>query len=134
MPVKRVIPTMAEDDPQSSHRAAPRLPLSLPGLFLAVTGNQHCILTNLSRTGALIAIEEPLRIGSEGYLRCGPIDHFMVVTRREKGRNALHFDIPVSDAFVFGIRQFQEALAAREQEELLETVRGWTSGEATNHW
>ena len=99
-----------------------------------MTGNQHCILTNLSRTGALIAIEEPLRIGSEGYLRCGPIDHFMIVTRKEKGRNALHFDIPVNDAFVFGIRHFQQALAAREQEELLETVRSWASGEATNHW
>lgn len=113
---------------ETAERAAPRLPLCLPGTLLAVTGNQNCILVNLSRTGVLIALPEPLKVGAEGYLRCGPIDHFMVVTRKQKGMNALSFDIPVDDHFVFGIRQYQEGQAEREQEEMIEAVMAWTSG------
>lgn len=120
---------MMHEDIQKRHRAAPRLPLSLPGTFLAVEGNHRCILTNLSKTGVLVALKEPMRIGAEGYLRCGPIDHFMVVTRREKGMNALSFELPVDDHFVFGIRQFQSQFADREQEALLAEVHAWTSGD-----
>ena len=119
---------MTQQRLETAERAAPRLPLCLPGTLLAVTGNQNCILVNLSRTGVLVALPEPLKVGAEGYLRCGPIDHFMVVTRKQKGMNALSFDIPVDDRFVFGIRQYQESQAEREQEEMIEAVMAWTSG------
>ncbi len=119
---------------EKGRRAAPRMDLSLPGKFLAVHANHSCIITSLSRTGLMMAIEEPLEIGDQGYLRCGPIDHFMIVTRKEAGRNALEFDIPVSDHFVFGIRQFQEQLEEQEQAELAEMVYAWTQGESSSHW
>lgn len=121
---------MMHEDIQNRERAAPRMQLSLPGTFLAVEGNHRCILTNLSKTGVLIALQEPMRIGAAGYLRCGPIDHFMVVTRKEKGMNALAFDLPVDDVFVFGIRQFQAQFAERELESLLAEAYAWTSGKS----
>lgn len=106
-------------------RAAPRLPLSLPGTFISTQGNHSCIVTNLSRTGVLIAIREPLRVGNDGFLRCGPIDHFVTVQRQGSGLNAMIFEIPVSDAFVALVRKYQESFADRELCELRDRARKW---------
>jgi len=106
-------------------RAAPRLPLSLPGKFLSTQGNHRCIVTNLSRTGVLIAIKDPLRVGNDGFLRCGPIDHFVTVQRQGSGLNAMTFEIPVGDLFVAEIRRYQESFEARELHELQEQARDW---------
>jgi hypothetical protein len=113
---------------QTGRRAAPRLRLSLPATFMSTKGNHGCIITNLSRTGVLIAIRHPLEIGKDGFLRSGPIDHFVTVTRKEYGLNALEFEAPVSHDFVMQVRHFQENLAAREREELMASARRWTLG------
>lgn len=125
---------MASNPVQAGRRAAPRLRLSLPGQFLAVRGNLRCIVTNMSQTGVLIAAAEPLEVGEDGYLRCGPIDHFVTVTRKGNGLNALKFENPVSHAFVVQMRRFQETLAEREEAELMETVRSWTQGDNTGRF
>lgn len=114
-----------EADFNPAKRAAPRLPLSLPGKFISTLGNHSCIVTNLSRTGVLIAIREPLRIGHDGFLRCGPIDHFVTVKRKGSGLNAVTFEIPVSDLFVAQIRKYQESFAHRELDELHAQAREW---------
>lgn len=75
-----------------------------------------------------MVIKEPLKVGADGYLRCGPIDHFMTVTRQDRGFNALEFEIPVSNVFVFGIRHFQEQIEDVEREELEATARSWAEG------
>ena len=97
-----------ETDLEKAKRAAPRLPLSLPGTFISTGGNPSVIVTNLSRTGVQIAIREPLKTGSAGFLRCGPIDHFVIVQRQSPGLNAAVFEIPVSDAFVAQVRDYQK--------------------------
>lgn len=118
-------------DSDAGKRAAPRLQLSLPGTFISTSSNHSCIVTNLSRTGVLIAINEPLAVGNEGFLRCGPIDHFMVVKRAGMGINALLFDIPVGDAFVALVRQFRETFAQRELEELRAVAQSWAGQESS---
>jgi hypothetical protein len=124
---------MIEERIEDKERAAPRMALSLPGEFIGVQSTQRCIITNFSRTGALIALAEPFKTGSRGYLRCGPIDHFMVVRRMGQGTNALEFIDPITDSFVFGIRKLQEQFAEHEQAELLDTVRRWATGSDTRH-
>ena len=114
-------------------RAAPRMMLSLPGEFIGVQRTQNCILTNLSRSGVMIALAEPMPVGSDGYLRCGPIDHFMVVVRAGSGENALEFLDPITDKFVFDVRKLQEHFAQEEQRELRELARIWTKGVNTGH-
>lgn len=121
---------LGSDEASVGRRVAPRMALSLPGKLIAVHANHTCIVTSLSRTGVLMAIRDPLDIGEQGYLRCGPIDHFVSVVRKENGINALQFDIPVSDSFVFAIRQFQEQFAALELDELASTARDWAQGSA----
>lgn len=119
---------------EDKRRAAPRMDLSLPGKFIAVHGTYECILTNLSRTGVLIAVNERMHVGSEGFLRCGPIDHFMIVKRQNKGLVGMSFEIPVPDEFVEGIVYYQNALAEIEQEKLAATARGWIEGEGGGLW
>ncbi|UAB77900.1 PilZ domain-containing protein [Erythrobacter sp. SCSIO 43205] len=117
--------TNFDADINAAKRGAPRLPLSLPGTFISTQGNHSCILVNLSRTGVLIAINEPLKPGNDGFLRCGPIDHFVTVQRRANGLNAMTFEIPVTDAYVAQVRKYQESFAERELSELRDQAREW---------
>ena len=111
-------------------RAAPRLRLSLPGQLIAVERVHRCILLNISRTGAQVAILDSLREGEGAILRCGAIEHFAFVTRSEFGLNALQFEEPLSDAQVLEIRHLYENFAERERRALMETARRWVTGEA----
>lgn len=110
-------------------RAAPRLRLSLPGQLVAVERVHRCILLNLSRTGAQVAILDALREGEGAILKCSVIDHFGVVTRSEFGLNAIEFDEPLTDAQVIDIRHYHENFEERERRALIETARKWVNGE-----
>jgi hypothetical protein len=110
-------------------RSAPRLRISLPGQLIAVEKAHTCILMNLSRTGAQVAILESLREGEGAILRCGKINHFGIVTRSEFGLNALQFDEPLSDHLVLEIRRYHENFEERERRALIETARKWVTGD-----
>ena len=110
-------------------RAAPRLRLSRPGQLVAVERVHRCILLNLSRTGAQVAILDALREGEGAILKCGVIDHFAVVTRSEFGLNALEFEEPLTDAQVIEIRHYHENFEERERRALVETARKWVNGD-----
>lgn len=125
---------MSEDEPKVGRRAAPRLRLSLPGVLVGTLGNYNCIVTNVSRTGALVAINEPLKVGEQAYLRCGMLDHFTIVTRQDQGLNALEFDDPLDDALVLELRQINESYAQNERDDLMDTARSWITGENSGRW
>lgn len=116
---------------KTGRRAAPRLRLSLPGKFIAVRSNLSCIVTNMSQTGVLMAVCETLEVGEAGYLRCGPIDHFVTVMRKEHGLNGLEFDNPVSHEFVLQVRAFQESFAENDKADLMRNARVWAQGYAS---
>ncbi|MFN3991188.1 MAG: hypothetical protein ACK4IS_13125 [Erythrobacter sp.] len=118
--------------PKIGRRGAARLRLSLPGQLVAVERVHRCILLNLSRTGAQVAILDALREGEGAILKCGVINHFAVVTRSEFGLNALAFDEPLSDAQVIEIRQYYENFEERERRALIETARKWVNGETND--
>jgi hypothetical protein len=120
-----------EDGPAASvgRRSAPRLRISLPGQLIAVDKVHSCIVMNLSRTGAQVAILDSLRKGEGAILRCGAIDHFAIVTRSEFGLNALTFDEPLSDAMVLELRRYNENFEERERRALIDTARKWVTGD-----
>lgn len=111
-------------------RAAPRLRLSLPAQLVAVERSHTCILLNLSRTGAQIAILDAIRVGEGAILRCAGINHFAIVTRAEFGLNALEFDEPLTDSIVLDVRRYHENFAERERRALIETARSWVTGDS----
>ena len=111
-------------------RAAPRLRLSLPAKLVAVEKAHTCILLNLSRTGAQVAILDAIRVGEGAILRCGVINHFAIVTRTEFGLNALEFDEPLTDDIVLEVRRYHENFEEREKRALIETARKWVTGDS----
>lgn len=88
-----------------------------------------CILLNLSRTGAQVAILNALRVGEGAILRCGVINQFAIVSRSEFGLNALEFDEPLTDAAVLDIRRFYENFEEREKRTLIDIARKWVTGD-----
>lgn len=116
--------------PQIGRRTAPRLRLSLPAQLIAVERAHTCILLNLSRTGAQVAILDAMREGEGAVLRCGIINHFAIVTRSEFGLNALEFDVPLTDAIVLETRRHYENFEEREKRALIETARKWVTGDS----
>lgn len=121
---------MTDPQPKTGRRSAPRLRLSLPARLVAVERTHQCILLNLSRTGAQVAILESLREGEGAVLKCGKIDEFVLVTRSEFGQNALSFENEISDELVLHIRRYHENFEERERRTLVETARKWVSGES----
>lgn len=110
-------------------RSAPRLRLSLPAQLVAVEKAHTCILLNLSRSGAQVAILDSVREGEGAMLRCGVINHFVLVTRSEFGLNALVFDEPLTDEIVLETRRYHENFEERERRALIETARKWVTGD-----
>lgn len=113
-------------------RSAPRLRLSLPAQLIAVEKVHTCILLNLSRSGAQVAILDAIRVGEGAILRCGAINQFAIVTRNEFGLNALQFDEPLTDAIVLEIRRYHENFEGRERRALIETARKWVTGDTSD--
>jgi len=110
-------------------RSAPRLRLNLPARFELVERTHQCILLNLSRSGALIAILDAARAGAGGMLYCGDLEVFAIVTRGDFGLNALQFDEEISHQQVLDVRRFHETFEGRARRQLAETARQWVSGE-----
>lgn len=123
-------PTPNPGQSRTGRRTAPRLRLSLPGQLIAVEGVHRCILLNLSRTGAQVAILHAMREGEGVILRCGAIDQFGEIVRSEFGLNALQFEEPLSDQQVIAIRHYHENFEASERRSLIETARKWVTGDA----
>lgn len=113
-------------------RSAPRLRLSLPAQLIAVEKVHTCILLNLSRSGAQVAILDAMREGEGAILRCGVINRFAIITRSEFGLNALQFDEPLTDEAVLDIRRYHENFEERERRALIETARKWVTGDTSD--
>ncbi|WDA41466.1 hypothetical protein [Erythrobacter sp. BLCC-B19] len=91
-----------------------------------------CILLNLSRTGAQVAILDAMREGEGAILRCGVIDHFGLISRSEFGLNAMVFDEALTDAIVLETRRYHENFEERERRALIETARRWVTGDTSD--
>lgn len=124
-------PKCGQTDPHGipvGRRGASRLRLSLPGWLTTVDKVHNCILVNLSRTGAQVAIFDSIREGEGAMLRCGSINQFVIVARGEFGLNGLEFDEPLNPDMVLELRRYNDSFPAAERRALLETARKWVTG------
>jgi hypothetical protein len=131
VPSKSHAPPLA---PTTGRRAAPRLRLAIPARFVSIYSTQHCILIDLSRTGARMAVAAPVAPGQPGYLEIDRMEIFGTIVRAQPGGdmavNAVAFDDPIAQAAVLRIRAYAEGLEARTQMALRDQVRRWVTGEA----
>jgi hypothetical protein len=132
-------PELSSNDAQSppattGRRAAPRLRLAIPARFVSIYATQRCVLIDLSRTGARMALATLVAPGQAGYLEIDRMEIFGTVVRAQRSGemavNALAFDDPIPQAAVLRIRAYAEGLEARMQMALRDQVRRWVTGEA----
>ncbi|WP_299193753.1 PilZ domain-containing protein [uncultured Erythrobacter sp.] len=113
-------------------RQAARLRLSIPARLVTLSDTRHCILIDLSRTGAQIGLEEPLEEGENAFLQIDGLDEFAEVVRSDIGPlggiNGVVFEEPLSDEQVISVRRFSESLETRERQAFRSEVRAWVTG------
>lgn len=123
----------ADSAPAAGRRAAPRLRLAIPATFVSIYGHHACILMDLSRTGARIALRKAVAAGQSGLIEIGPLEIFGTIVRAERAEemaiNAMVFDDPISREAVLAVRSFAETMAERERRDLRDQVRRWVAGE-----
>jgi hypothetical protein len=124
---------MQDDVATIGRRTAARLRLAIPARFVSVFATQACILLDISRSGARIALASPATLRQSAYIAVGRFELFGMVVRRERfgdgGINAVAFDESISEPEVLAIRRFAEDFELRERQGLRDQVRRWVSGE-----
>lgn len=106
-----------------------RVRLHLPARLVLLTGVQHCILEDLSVTGAAIITQEGLpAIDVSAILQCEHIEAFGVVRWARHGRCGLMFDEKLPLAQVVTLRHFADSFEVTERERNLERARAWVQG------
>lgn len=114
-------------------RAAARLRLAIPARFVSIYSTQNCILLDVSRTGARLALARPLAERQSGFVAFAQFELFGSIVRADRGAdggaNALAFDEPITEADVLDVRRFAEGFEMRERLALRDRVRRWVAGE-----
>ena len=128
------LPDAQAPAPITGRRTAPRLRLAIPARFVSIYSTQRCVLIDLSRTGARLAIATPLAPGQPGYLEIDRMEIFGTIVRAQRSGemtlNALAFDHPIAQEAVLRVRAYAEGLEMRTQMALRDQVRRWVTGEA----
>jgi hypothetical protein len=109
-------------------RGAARLRLSIPARLVAVYETLPCDLLDLSRSGARVALEQPVATGEAGFLKFLNQELFATVVWAGQGGNGLEFEQPLSDEQVLEIRASAEHIDAEEYRGLRDEVRAWVAG------
>jgi hypothetical protein len=124
-----VIPTdAAEPIEKVGRRSAARLRLSIPAKLTTIYCDHRCILVDLSRTGAKVALAQPLRVGEAGYLNVAGLKIFALVVWCGGGINGLHFDCALTDEQVLTVRAYSEQMERHERTAMLAEARVWVTG------
>ncbi len=124
------MPTAPQPLANVGRRRAARLRVSVPAKLITVTGTQRCLLIDVSRTGAQIALSRPLSIGDAGFLQVGGLELFGSTIREGAGANGLDFDVEMSDEDVLVIRRYAETYQMDERKALMAEARKWVTGGA----
>lgn len=112
-------------------RGDARVRLHLPARLILLTGTQHCMLEDLSVTGAAIIPEEDLPlVGGSAILQCEHIEAFGQVRWARYGRCGLMFEEKLPLAQVVSLRHFADNFAATERERNKERARAWVQGKS----
>lgn len=126
------LPPVTPPPPAVGRRGSARLRLAVPARFVSVYSTQDCLLIDISRTGARLALGVPLAIGQSGFIELGRFEVFGTVVRLEPSRgggvNAVVFDEPLPKAQVLEIRRFAEEFERREQASVIDAARRWVTG------
>ncbi|MEL7444306.1 MAG: PilZ domain-containing protein [Pseudomonadota bacterium] len=109
-------------------RSAPRLRLSIPAKLISLFASDSCILTNLSRGGARVVLDDPLPVGDEVFLRFHQTEQFAWVIHSDASGNGLEFEAPLDDELILAMRKYDEGFETIERFSWREAVKDWVNG------
>lgn len=93
---------------QIGRRASARLRTRLAGRMMLLDGTQHCILVDISLTGARVQTSKPVRLGVEAVLIWGDFETFGQVVWATDTHCGLALDDPITDTVLLGTRQLDQ--------------------------
>lgn len=110
-------------------RANARVRLHIPARLILLSGVQHCILEDLSVTGAAVIPQESLApAGCSAILQCEGIEAFGNIQWARYGRCGVMFDEQLPLASVIALRRVADAYEDNERERFRESARTWVQG------
>lgn len=114
-------------------RASARLRVAIPARLVSIYSTQNCILLDISRNGARLALANPVAEHQSGVVEVARLELFGAIVRAERGAeggaNAMAFEDPITEAEVLAVRRFAEGFEMRERLALRDLVRRWVAGE-----
>ncbi|MBA4354441.1 MAG: PilZ domain-containing protein [Novosphingobium sp.] len=114
-------------------RAEARLRLHIPARLILLTGVQHCMLEDLSVTGAALIPQDGLpHVGVSGIVQCESLEAFGTIRWARYGRCGVMFEDRLPLANVIALRHFADAYEQNERENFRERARAWVQG-GTRH-
>lgn len=109
-------------------RGMARLRLAMPATLLLLAGTYRATLRDLSRSGARIALDQPLKIGSEAVLQAPGFEAFGTVIWQGGGHAGLRFDRMVSEEEMLAMRDYVDNRSERTADLMRQSVREWVTG------
>lgn len=112
-------------------RAHSRVKLNIPARLILLSGEQRCLLADLSVSGAGFYPEHVApAIGTSGLLQCSDITVLGKVVWVQGGRGGILFEDPLPVSEVVALRHFADSYPAMELARFRESVRVWVQGSA----
>ncbi|MFN3457471.1 MAG: PilZ domain-containing protein [Novosphingobium sp.] len=112
-------------------RGDARVRLHLPARLILLTGTQHCILEDLSVTGAAIIPEDGLpAVGASAILQCEHIEAFGQIRWARYGRCGLMFEEKLPLAQVVSLRHYADNYEVNERERHKQRALAWVQGKS----
>ena len=117
-----------EKAPSTGRRSSPRARISLPAQLETVSARHAVQLTSLSCTGAGAAVNDPLKVGMDVVVKCGPIDAFGVIVWARDGNCGIEFDEPLTSEVVLAARMQSDHQAKFARAEIMADAQAWARG------
>lgn len=123
------MPAMPPSAPITGRRKAARVRLGIPCTVILLSGNQSCLIDDLSQTGARVATAGNLPSpGADAVLVINGVEAFGTVRWARNQRFGVKFDEPLSFNEVVSIRDFADDYARHAQEQQLRNAREYVQG------
>jgi hypothetical protein len=115
---------------QTGRRSDSRSRVQADARLETVASSKRACLNDISRGGASVTTDLPLRRGTDVFLHWGEIHAFATVVWLDGDRCGLKFDEPLSDDEVRLIQSLSDESFSLEQAQLVSTAPNWASSQS----
>ncbi|WP_184250440.1 PilZ domain-containing protein [Novosphingobium chloroacetimidivorans] len=116
---------------QIGRRATARLRTRVAARLILLDGTQHCVLIDISLSGARVKTSKSARLGDEAVLTWGDFEVFGQVVWATETHCGLALIDPIDDAVLLATRQWDQIARPPEERNLSRlSATAWAQGKA----